>query len=148
MRLTRWIDGYLCVDSPNQGNVIKKLAAYEDTGFEPDEIDFCLSGAISPQEAKERYEAHKKRYDEWLAWKQAEEQGLLIRLPCKVGDTFFFLSETIHGELYVAQSRVSNIIMAGDALMIVDTDGCYHCAYWFTRAEAEAALKGEKEDDD
>lgn len=58
--------------------VYDKLAAYEDTGFEPDEIDFCLSGAISPQEAKERYEAHKKRYDEWFAWKQAEEQGMLV----------------------------------------------------------------------
>lgn len=80
------------------------------------------------------------------AYEDAEDQGRLVVLPCKVGDTFFFLSETIHGELYVAQSRVSNIVITGDALMIVDSDGCYHYTYWFTRAETEAALKGEQND--
>ena len=85
-------------------------------------------------------------YDKLAAYEDAEENGLLVRLPCKVGDTFFFLSETIHGELYVAQSRVSDIVITSDALMIVDSDGCYHYAYWFTRADAEAALKGEGKD--
>ncbi len=85
-------------------------------------------------------------YDKLCAYEDAGEQGRLVILPCKVGDTFFFLSETIHGELYVAQSRVSDIVITGDALMIVDTDGCYHYTYWFTREEAEAALKGGKDD--
>ena len=68
MRLTRWIDGYLCMDSPNQDNIIKKLAAYEDTGLTPEEfkesVDFVL-------------ELNKKL----KPYIDAEEQGRLIILP-------------------------------------------------------------------
>ena len=78
------------------------------------------------------------------AYEDAEEQGLLVRLPCKVGDTVFFWSETIYGEMYVARSRVANIVITGNAMILVDTDGCYHYTYWFTREEAEAAMKEEK----
>ena len=31
--------------------------------------------------------------DRWHVYKNAEEQGLLLRLPCKVGDTVYYISE-------------------------------------------------------
>lgn len=31
--------------------------------------------------------------DKWNEYKKAEEQGLLLRLPCKVGDTVYYISE-------------------------------------------------------
>lgn len=53
-----------------------KLAAYEDTGLEPDEIAIVKSivGRIA---------------DEWFAWKQAEAKGRLIVLPCEEGEPCF-----------------------------------------------------------
>lgn len=135
--------------------IYDKLAAYEDTGYEPEEIDFCLSGAISPQEAKERYEANKKRYDEWLAWKQAEEQGRLVMLPCKVGDTVWTFRDE-NDELVVAEARVQGISISANNKDVILHFGGYPFsnAYaemigktvFLTREDAEAALKGETKD--
>lgn len=118
MRLTRWIDGYLCVDSPNQGNVIKKLAAYEDE----------------------------------------EEQGRLVRLPCKVGETVYAPTRN-----FVSEFRVSRFDYDGhEQFLWVEwylvkgisgdfrLDGIYASeigkTVFLSHAEAEAALKGERED--
>lgn len=125
--------------------IYDKLAAYEDTGFEPEEIDFCLSGVISPQEAKERYEAHKNRYDEWFAWKQAEEQGLLVRLPCKVGDMVYYkrgrdiLGDTV--ERIVVDGIDNQIILNAHRTFLFCDLGRN---VFLTFEEADAALKGEK----
>ena len=138
-----------------QTEVIAKLAAYEDTGFEPDEIDFCLGGAISPQEAMERYEANKKRYDEWVAWKQAEEQGRLVILPCKVGNTVHFIFRgkvysglILHINLYKGFKTQSITIdvkysVRGHVLICAEEIGK---TVFLSREEAEAALKGESKD--
>ena len=55
---------------------INQLAIYEDTGLEPHQID-----AICDQ--------LNALVDEVLKYKIAEEQGLLLRLPCEVGDTVY-----------------------------------------------------------
>lgn len=132
------------------GDAADKLAAYEATGFEPYEIDFCLSGAISPQEAKEWYEAHKKRYDEWFAWKQAEEQGRLVILPCKVGDTLF-LAQVGREEPFSMRVQGMSISASGNDV-ILHFGGFPITNAWgsevgktlyLTREEAEAVLKGE-----
>lgn len=79
--------------------------------------------------------------DKLAAYEDAEEQGRFVKLPCKVGDTFFFLSETIHGEIYVGSSRVSQIVITDHATILIDVCGCYHYDYWLTREEAETALR-------
>lgn len=116
---------------------LEKLAAYEDTGLEPDEIDFCLSGVISPQEAKERYEAHKNRYDEWLAWKQAEEQGRMVILPCKVGTPVWSSVMCRFDENGEEQPMQWPFMLS-----MMDEWGT---GFFLTYEEAEAALKGEGE---
>lgn len=68
-----------------QGEGIARLAAYEDTGLEPDMIEATINGQITLQKALEKYT-------------QAEEQGHLMELPCKVGDTVY-----ISGREYAAQ---------------------------------------------
>ena len=117
--------------------VVDKLARYEDTGFEPKEVDFCLSGAISPQEAKERYETHKKRYDEWFAWKQAEEQGRLVILPCKVGDTVYRIWKVDGRKPVISTHRIDTVVD------IVNQLGRFGKTVFRTREEAEAALAKE-----
>ena len=71
------------------GPFVDRLAAYEDTGLEPEEISYCLNGSITVEKAKVRYNEAIKQYDEWFAWKQAEAEGRLIVLPCKVGEPCF-----------------------------------------------------------
>lgn len=67
---------------------IDRLAAYEDTGLTPAQIKYILPRQ-SAEEAVERMKIERERYDEWFAWKQAESEGRLIVLPCKVGDTVY-----------------------------------------------------------
>lgn len=60
-------------------NAIIKLAAYEDTGLTPEEIIELLHQSNGP--------LHKK-LGQWL---QAEQEGRLAVLPCKVGDTIYVI---------------------------------------------------------
>lgn len=53
---------------------------------------------ISSADCAEKYEQVAKWLKELKSYKEAEEQGLLVRLPCKVGDTVYvptrnFISE-------------------------------------------------------
>lgn len=79
----------------------------------------------------------------------AENDGRLVALPCKVGDTVYFV-----GPYEVAEMRVGNVFPAGrfvkgklcNAYLV--TDCTYQCVtfadfgktVFLTRAEAEAAL--------
>lgn len=84
--------------------------------------------------------------DKLAAYEDAEEQGLLVRLPCKVGDTFYYIAGTLRGNEYVASDAVAAIEISDTEPWIIGTDGCYHSEYWMTREKAEAELKGERED--
>lgn len=86
----------------------------------------------------QRYVAFRKLAD----YEDAEEQGLLLRLPCKVGDTIYivFYNHTI-GEREVVSFRM---IAEGWAVKTNDwsylfTD--FGKTVFLTRAEAEAKLK-------
>lgn len=65
-------------DLQNLRAVVDRLAAYEDIGLEPSETPTGLELAKIFAALQEL-----KRY------KDAEKQGLIVRLPCKVGDTVY-----------------------------------------------------------
>nr|DAW62350.1 MAG TPA: hypothetical protein [Caudoviricetes sp.] len=46
---------------------------------------------ISSTDCAEKYEQVAKWLEELKSYKEAEEQGLLVRLPCKVGDSVFII---------------------------------------------------------
>lgn len=82
-------------------------------------------------------------------YEQLEEQGLLVRLPCKVGDTVFRINEGAKNpiiELTVAQI---NIIRKSYNLGVVDKDGGELMYFkndignsiFLTREEAEKKLE-------
>ena len=71
--------------------VHEKLAAYEDTGYSPIEIK-SLQG---------EWNAMSKVID---SYRKAEEQGRLVILPCKVGDTVFVITE----RSFIAKGEVRN----------------------------------------
>ena len=53
----------------SKGELIDRLAAYEDTGLMPSEVEFILG--------------------EYERFTKMEREGRLIVLPCKVGDTVY-----------------------------------------------------------
>ena len=78
-------------------------------------------------------------------YEDAEEQGLFIRLPCKVGDTVFVIEG--HG---VYKSQVDKIILRHDGLWIDGTFNHFGLVYFsgeigrnvfLTHEEAETALE-------
>lgn len=61
--------------------VVKKCWEYENTGLDPEEVAYFLGTTMSVKEAKAQYLEHKKRHDEYMAWKKAETEGRLFVIP-------------------------------------------------------------------
>ena len=127
-------------DGYDKYSVLSKLAEYEDTGLTPEEITefeklcvFWQSEAIKAQ-------------SELGEMKIAEEQGLLIKLPCKVGDTVYYLDLNC---MEIHEMRIQGMSINYNSLLIL------HLGHWvaisikdfgktvfLTKEAAEAALKG------
>ena len=80
------------------GFIADRLAAYEDTGLEPEEIKSFIWNKTKEQiENGYRYyelirkDSIYKISEELQNYKDLEEQNLLIKLPCKVGDVVYLL---------------------------------------------------------
>ena len=129
----------------NWENVLYRLSAYEDTGLEPEQV----------MELKSFTQGGIHKVDD--GWKhvqdllQAEQDGRLEVLPCKVGDTVYMPVGkwgTITG--YEAD-ECDGFHIARDGVLQIKVK-CYsgnHGTYgvpgktvFLTREEAEAALKG------
>lgn len=129
----KWIAGEFTQE------VYNRLADYEDTGYSPLEIK-SLEG---------EWNAARTVVD---SYRSAEEQGLLVRLPCKVGDVLYVTDE---GTTLPAVRRVETITWRNGKVSIEcvnqRTGAPYHCAaedfgktVFVTREEAEAALKEDR----
>ena len=93
----------------------------------------------------------KRWYDKLKAYEDAEEQGLLLRLPCKVGDTVW-----IKGDRFPAEVLATSLDEEGLFFEYVEYDRGYEITevwdsgnfsaddigktVFLTRAEAEKAL--------
>lgn len=104
-----------------------RLKAYENTGMTPEEIDELIHKSYGPLH---------KRLGKWI---DAEKDGRLVILPCKVGDTVYAAETAPIIPLYVANVGV---LLDGE-------DGCdweymenIGKTVFLPREEAEAALKG------
>jgi hypothetical protein len=72
---------------------IDRLAAYEDSGLSPEEVQKLKKSDASKEQCTidQHGEIHRLR-DELKRYKQAEQEGRLVVLPCKVGDTVYHRS--------------------------------------------------------
>lgn len=90
-------------------------------------------------------------YDKLCEYEDAEEQGLLVRLPCKVGDTIYviFDGKIWDGKVYhISYSDYYGKITATAWVKQGISAAFEHFGktVFLTRAEAEASLKGERND--
>lgn len=93
---------------------------------------------------------HQKCCDKLASYEDAEEQGLLIRLPCKVGDIVYQITRN-----FISTYRIRNFIHYNNGNIFFDWE-CINGIYvnvqgfriddvgktvFLTREEAEAALE-------
>ena len=117
--------------------IYDRLAAYEDTGFDPEEIaDF-----MKRWEQTVEIGGMLKKYciDHIRDLLQAEQDRRLVALPCKVGDTVYQIDAE-----RVYESEVKWIIFDCDDIAF--DERAIGGSIFLTREEAEAALKGGESD--
>lgn len=137
-------------------DAVNRLSAYEDTGLEPDEIKKRNAEYI--ELTRMTYGPLHQKMGQWL---QANMDGRLVVLPCKVGDTVYRVIRTKDGGGHISPAVVSGIHMAdtvrghryqkGTEYVVLRVDG-YYCDHvdvkkfgktvFLDRKEAEAELKG------
>ena len=103
---------------------------------------------------------------EWLKelqkYKDLEEQGRLIELPCKIGNTVYYINTHNRLSLFkntVYEAKVARFVTTRYGTSIViqirNEYGCtelysednYNKTVFLTKEEAEVALKGEKDEE-
>lgn len=133
--------------------VAERLTAYEETGLEPEEI---LKMGMAYEDSKRysgRLEGKLNAYralgavEELAALVKARDEGRVVVLPCKVGDTMYSLVWNIKTEQYdVSSGEIKNVRYDSKDGIIMVSDGEYirvlGNTVFLTRAGAEAALGG------
>ena len=135
---------------------IERLAAYEDTGLGPEEIERIVyaygRGHTLRTESAERLEIVREiKTDRLRELVQAEKEARLVVLPCKVGDTLF---DTYFGDIrekevvsvgFMLSKSVKHMTIHANnfrgAITEIEIDRIGK-EIFYTREEAEAALKG------
>ena len=134
--------------------ILDKMADYEDLGFTPEEIDY-MAKFFKEQTSAEVIADNMKtvaKLLEWSKWKDAEEEGKLVVLPVKVGDTVYE-PRPDRGNLISVYTVVSVHVSACSVLVgWILEEGIYSKLNGFevsalgktvflTRSEAEEALE-------
>lgn len=111
------------------GSWVDRLAAYEDTGLEPEQVQDMMT--------------------DWVVWKEAEAGDRLIVLPCKVGDTVYLASRATQE---IDEMLVNAITVYEDGRISLRLGDFPHTrrfvhdiglTVFLTREEAEAVLGGD-----
>lgn len=119
-------------------NRLRRYTPAEDFGAE----------ARACKRTAEGFEQEADWLEELKRYRDLEEQGRLLVLHCKVGDTVYeILEETVPNRyFYIGEYKVQDVSVK--AVKYADEWESYNCEnLYFTREEAEAALerkRGEK----
>ena len=127
--------------------VMKRLAAYEDTGMEPEEINDMALEVATLKTIESMYDGFGKP-DHIRDLLQAEQDGRLVVLPCKVGDRVFHVRRVTQAEAkrMGAPTRHRGIVYYEDRPFAIKEKLCTKSDYaqigktvFLTREQAEAA---------
>ena len=117
----------------------EKLKAYEDTGLEPEEIAELTKSLLVGMNKRNRA----------MELLQAESEGRLIVLPCKVGDTVYEITN-LSGDDAIRMRFVAEIAwMSGHGTVLLSSGlvigiDDFGKTVFRSHEEAEAALGGGK----
>ena len=125
---------------------IDRLCAYEDTGLEPEDLKRAFNETAILKLAAQALSTTPDHLRDIL---QAEQDGRLVVLPCKVADRVFHVRRVTQAEAkrMGAPVRHRGIVYYGDRPFAIKEKLCTKSDYaqigktvFLTREEAEAAL--------
>lgn len=141
-----------CIDCPSFDCLVERLAAYEDTGLEP--------GEVLPKDKSDEIALKLMRladlesicsYTRLRELAEADKDGRLVVLPCKVGDTVWITGSV--RRLYSEKVRTFfcgnpsyGRGMADNSVQMIRTTGCdipihkFGKTVFLNREDAEKAL--------
>ena len=130
----------------------ERLKAYERTGMEPREIVRCSKNIDDIFKLTQQIDKKKLAHISELA--NAENEGRLVVLPCKVGDTLYYFPRYYAKSGYDPEPvEVTEVNYFSGAIVVkcyMDPDswieiipGDFGKTVFLTREEAEAALREE-----
>ena len=169
-RLTYWCDNghgggkwFVAIDAEGRedyGPHVDRLAAYEETGLEPGEIEQLKGEAFGLRVDKQELEQYRALgpIDRLRELAQADREGRCVILPCKRGDTVWFIKSAFSVAAFPIEANhvsIRGIDCDGDVLYAAITDynkierhfksSDISKTVFLTRAEAEAALRREQD---
>lgn len=140
----------ICTTCWRAGEAVDKLAAYEDTGFSPEAIKSAFTTDALINLAAQALETTPERLRE-LA--EADKEGRVVVLPCKVGKKIYYINGKYIIEVEVTCYTVDKTgawLFVGETYN-PETGGTCHCNMrterigkdvFLTREEAERAMEG------
>lgn len=138
-----------CIDCPSFDCLVERLAAYEDTGLEPER---CAEFARA--DAEGRYIVMRDAEQEGVArlreLAKADMAGRLVVLPCKVGDRLWtYCSHPVEQVYSFTVTDISTL----NGRTVLNTSRCgvidardVGKTVFLTREEAEKALEAMKDE--
>lgn len=130
-----------------RGDDVDRLAAYEDTGLEPEEIDRILDaygrGMTLRTETAQRLEIVKGiQTDRLRELAQADKEGRCVVLPCQPGDKVSYKSSAgFWCNAVIKDYTPENIFITAET----EIPNAEPLSHTFSILEIEAALRREKE---
>ena len=107
-RLTYFKDGYWRVNFSGvqyQADFVDRLAAYEDTGFEPEAIE-TVKLALAAKHMVDLETLNNTPISRLVELAEADKDGRVIVLPCKVGQQVFALLDT---DKHISECEIKQI---------------------------------------
>lgn len=144
-RLTYFKDGYWRVNFSGvqyQADFVDRLAAYEDTGLYPESVE-ALKLSMMGKAISEITEFEGLPIDRIRELAEADKDGRVVVLPCKVGDTVYFalLGRIIEKQVFsIVSFSNSTRIYCGGTSEYFRPEGIGKTVF-LTREEAEKALQ-------
>lgn len=135
-----------CIDCPSFDRLVESLAAYEDTGLTPENVEALKLSAMGKAIA-EITEFDGLPIDRLLELAEADKDGRLVVMPCKVDDKLYRVFDgnisehEVQNMKYFARQRRLGIDMTP---FFPDAGRFIGKTVFLSREEAEKALEAMK----
>ena len=131
------VEGYELNTLRGAKTIIDRLAAYEDTGLEPEEIEKAMDIVKSAVSAFEDFGV-----DRLAELAQADREGRCVVLP---KDGMVYYIEEAGGEKWIGNKPIQQVILRCGFGMALLEFSLFDKGKYFSRAEAEEALRREQD---
>lgn len=136
-----------CIDCPSFDCLVERLAAYEDTGLTPEEV-LSMSGEWCAMMSV--LNSIGGGYDRLRELAEADKEGRLVVLPCKVGDGLWtFCSHPVEQVYSFTVTDISTLngrtMLNTSRCGVVDARDVGKTVF-LTREEAEKVLEAMKDE--